>query len=238
MATAYAAIQPVVKLLVNDKAGKLVDFADYDTLIGQAIKGRYSQDRPLVKAKDYAGDGVTYQLTLPAASGSPAAYGWIEGFSTVASVEYPSGERPPLMLDPREISVDWISNTTKKLILAETTPATGQTARLLYTTQRVVEADVLLTDIDAVIKLSAAFCCRALAGLYAQTSDSTLGADVVNYRTKSQEYTSLADKFQKDYESQMGRDAEQSPAAAGGFVNWDTRLQTGYDHFAHPRRGR
>src|SRR5574337_487612 len=56
MPTAWPTIQPIVKLLVSDKAGKLTDYADYDTLIAQAVKGRYSQDRPLVKAKEYTGD--------------------------------------------------------------------------------------------------------------------------------------------------------------------------------------
>ena len=237
MPTAWSVIQPVVKLLVNDKAGKLVDFADYDTLIAQAVKGRYSQDRPLVKAKEYAGDSATYALTLPAAAGSPAVYGWVEGFSTAISMEYPTGDRPPTYLDPREISIDWISATAKKLILAETTPQTGKTARLLYTTRREVEADVLLTDVDAVVRLAASNCCRALAGLYAQTSDSTIGADVVNYRTKSQEYTTLADKFEKEYQAQMGSDNDQVKASSGQ-VNWDSRLQTGYDYITHPRRWR
>lgn len=233
----FAVIQPVVKLLVHDTAGKLTDPTDYDTLILQVVRGRYSQDRPLVKAKEYAGDNSTYALTLPAASGTPALYGWIEGFSTIVSMEYPAGDRPPTYLDPREISIDWISATEKKLILSETTPQTGKTARLLYTTRREVEADVLLTDVDAVVKLAAAYCCRALAGLYAQTSDSTIGADVVNYRTKSQEYTSLADKFEKEYLAQMGSDNDQVKASSGQ-VNWDSRLQTGYDYVTHPRRWR
>lgn len=235
MPTAFPAIQPVVKLLVNDKAGKLTDYADYDTLIAQAIKGRYSQDRLLVKAKDYSGDNSTYAFEMPAATGNPAVYGWIEGFSSVVSLEYPAGERPQVFIDPREISIDFTSATAKKLILSETTPSTGKTLRLRYTTRREVEADVLLTDVDAVVKLSASLCCRALAGLYAQTSDPTLSADVVNYRTKAQEYTTLADKFEKDYQAQLGSEKE-STAPASGNVNWDSRLQSGYDFLTHPRR--
>src|SRR5574337_639880 len=136
MPTAWTTIQPIVKLLVNDKAGKLVDYADYDLLIAQAVKGRYSQDRPLVKAKDYTGDGSTYALTLPAATGNPAVYGWIEGFSSIVSLEYPTGNRPPTYLDPRELSVDWVSATTKKLLLAETSSLTDPTATVIYTTRR------------------------------------------------------------------------------------------------------
>ena len=234
----FPAIQPIVKLLVNDKAGKLVDPTDYNTLIEQAIKGRYSQDRPLVKAKDYAGDGTAYAFTLPAASGSPALYGWIDGFSSVVSLEYPTGDRPQTFLDPREIRIDFADATTKKLFLDETTPGTGKTLRMRYTTQRAVEADVLLTDVDAIAKLSAALCCRALAGLYAQTSDATIGADVVNYRTKSQEYTTLADKHERDYASQISGEKDETVKPAGGSVNWDASLQGGTDFVTHPKRYR
>ena len=238
MPTAFAVIQPIVKLLTNDKAGKLVDYADYDTLIAQAINGRYSQDRPLVKVKDYTGDGATYAFTLPPATGNPALYGWIEGFSSVVSLEYPTGDRPQTFLDPREIRIDFTDATTKKLLLDETTPGTGKTMRIRYTTRREVEADVLDTDIDAIAKLAASLCCRALAGFYAQTSDSTIGADVVNYRTKSQEYTTLADKYEKDYEQQIAGAKDESVKPAGGSVNWDASLQGGTDYVTHPRRYR
>lgn len=235
---AWTAIYPIVKVLVKDAAGKLADSADYDTLIAQAVKGRYSADRPLVKAKDYSGDGSTYAFDLPAGTGTPAVYGWIDGFSSVVSLEYPTGDRPQTFLDPREIRIDFSSATAKKLFLDETTPGTGKTMRLRYTTRRETEADVISTDLDAVAKLAASLCCRALAGLYAQTSDSTIGADVVNYRTKSQEYTSLADKYERDYVAQISGQRDEAVKPASGRVNWDSRLQSGYDFLTHPRRGR
>lgn len=235
---AWTALLPNIKLLVNDTVGKLVYSTDYDTLIAQAVRGRYSQDRPLIKAKDYSGDGSTYAFDLPPATGTPAYYGWVDGFSSVVSLEYPTGNRPQTFLDSREIRIDFISATTKKLLLDETTPGAGKTMRLRYTTRRETETDVLSTDMDAVIKLAASLCCRALAGLYAQTSDSTIGADVVNYRTKSQEYTSLADKYEKDYVQQISGTKDEAVKAASGTVNWDASLQGGYDYITHPRRYR
>lgn len=236
MPTAFPVLYPIVKQLVQDDAVKLADFAEYDTAIASAISGRYSKDRPLVKAKEYTGDGAAYLFALPTAT--PPAVAWIDQFSTIVSVEYPIDQRPPVFLDAREVSVDFVTETTKKLILHDTTPENTVKLRLRYTTQRVAEADVLATDQDAVAKLAASVCCRMLAGIYAQTSDPTIAADVVNYRTKAQEYTALADKLEKAYRSQMGQDKEDTPPSSSGWVNWDTRLQSGYDYFQHPRARR
>lgn len=236
MASIYPTLQPLVKRYVKDNAGKLTEPGDYDAFIEAVLKGRYSQDRPLVKAADYAGDGSTYQLTLPAGTGTPAVYGWIDGFSSIVSVEYPTGDRPQTFLDPRDYAIDFISATTKKLILTDTTPGTGKTLRMRYTTQRVAEADVMATDADAFCKLAAAACCRALASYYAQTSDSTISADAINYRSKSQEYTSLAKEYEKAYGEHMG--SADTPVTPGGQINWDSRLQAGYDYIWHPRTAR
>lgn len=233
MASNYPTLQPLVKRYVKDNAGKLTEPGDYDAFIGAVLNGRYSQDRPFVKAADYAGDGSTYALVLPAGTGTPAVYGWIDGFSTIVSIEYPTGNRPQTFLDQRDYVVDFISATVKKLILSDTTPATGKTLRLRYTTQRVAEADVLATDADDFCKLAAAACCRALAGYYAQTSDASLSADVVNYRTKSQEYTTLAKEYEKSYGEHMG--LTETVVGPSASVNWDSRLQTGYDYIWHPR---
>ncbi len=226
----YATLYPIVKSLVKDDANKLADPDDYLAAIEAILTGRYSADRPLIKVKDYAGNGVAYTFTLPAT--------YIDGFSSIESVEYPAGERPQSFLDAREFLVDWISETAKALILSETTPATGQTLRVRYSAQRTIESEILLTDRDAVSKLAAALCYRMLAARYAQTSDPTISADVVNYRTKAQEYTALADKLEKDYHSQVSGDAsgEGGPAASSGWVNWDTRQQVGLDYLFHPRR--
>jgi hypothetical protein len=54
---------------------------------------------------------------------------------------------------------------------------------------------------------------ESLAAQYAQTGDSTIGADVVNYRTKSSEYLGLAKAARKRYFDHVGA---QDDSGSGG----------------------
>ena len=74
----------------------------------------------------------------------------------------------------------------------------------------------------AVVKLAAAGCATQLAALYAQTSDPTLGADTVNYRTKSQDYLALAKVLEGAYREAVG--ATDGVAAASVSADLDVDL--------------
>jgi hypothetical protein len=94
-------------------------------------------------------------------------------------------------------------------------------------------------DFDCVCDFAASLCFDALAAAYAQIGDSSIGADVVNYRTKSQEYLSLAKTSRKRYYGFLGieEDANETatagPAIAFGDVNFT--MNPGVDRVTHKR---
>lgn len=230
MATTRETLITAVKVLVKDGAQKLAA-ADYPSFLQRAVDA-YSAQRPRVMVKDYSGDGSTYKFTLPS--------DWEQEVSTIQSIEYPQGDRIPTFLDADEYDVRNDTEAVKVIWLFTLTPASGKKARVTYTIRHTL-SDATSTipgaDESIVTLLTASYACEALAAIYAQTSDPLLSADTVNYRSKSQEYRDLAKQHKKGFDERIGAgiDAVQ---AAGGYVEWDTLDQTGFDRIYHPRRRR
>ncbi len=93
------------------------------------------------------------------------------------------------------------------------------------------------SDQDAVCNLAASLCSGALASIYAHASDSTIGADSVDHRSKSQEF-SLRAKIQKQtYLNHIGlKEGEIPPASV--TMDYDVNYPDGTDRLTHPRRNR
>jgi hypothetical protein len=89
-------------------------------------------------------------------------------------------------------------------------------------------------DFDAVCYLSAALAFELLAALKIQSSDPTIGADAVEYRTKSDQYRSMAKEMRGLYNQHLGKGAEV--AAASGVQNLDVDLSVGLDRLTHPKQ--
>ena len=197
--------------------------------IQQALK-EYSQVRPLVAAQDYAGDGVTFDLGLPA--------GWQEGISTVRQIEYPAGQRVAIFLE----QADWVfylAPSGKKIRLLDVTPDTGETTRITYTKPHAVDAissSVSGVDEEAVADLAAAIGLTDLAAVYANTQSPTITADAVNYGDKSRAYLELAKELKARYRKHLGLDQQSNAPPIGGFVEQDRTASDGGDLLTHPRR--
>jgi len=117
-----------------------------------------------------------------------------------------------------------------KLRFLKASPNSG-TIRLTYTIPYVLnEQSSTLPDsaFMAVIYKASQLGCESLAAQYAKTSDPTIAADVVNYRTKSQEFSSLAERFRERYEAEVGRNR-----ADGTIGEWDMPLVTGGPQLFH-----
>ena len=82
---------------VQDAAAKLPPDAR-DDCIREVLVGRYSKVRPLKKVADQAGDSATHKWTLNTTNFP----GWVENFSVVIRMEYPAGERDPVLLENDE----------------------------------------------------------------------------------------------------------------------------------------
>lgn len=220
---------------LRDAAGKLPS-GDRDALLVQAIVQRYSADRPREIASDQAGNG-TALLDLPV-SGSDA---FEEGFSAIRLIEFPTGNVPPSFL----LDEEWQMYRTPsglKIMLLETTPAASDMLRLTWTARHPNDGSTVADpDFEAVCDYAAALCYEALAAIYTQTSDPTLAADSVNYRTKGQEYLSLAKEARRRYFQHMGIDPSDTSTGTGPAIASGNLYETqgsGLDRLTHPRNSR
>ena len=224
MAITIAELQQLVAGHLQDTAGKLPS-GDLTAAIEEALVGRYSKDRPLVVVEDLTGDGATYEWDLAAVSG------WQNGFSQVVRIEYPQGERVPTYLEGDEWMI--YESPTGRFLRFTFVPANSKTARVHFTAWHAVDASSLPdADFYAVGALAAALAARRLAAIYAQTGDSSIGADTVNYRTKSQEYLALARRLEQDYENLLGTDPERTAPAASRTADWKGETAGG-DRLTH-----
>lgn len=192
----------IVERKTKDSSGTL-QYEDYTGAVTEALK-RYSKHRPYWKVADITGNGG-HDYPLPA--------DWSEGLSAAQGIEYPVGNIPETILD----AADWklyATPTGKKLRLITSTPKATETFRLVYSTLHASERTVPAADIEAVANLAASICLRQLAAKYGQTSDPTINADVVNYRSKCDEFRRLADSLEALYKEHLGlKESDTTPAA-------------------------
>lgn len=223
---------------LRDAAGKL-PAGSRDALLAQAILQRYSKDRPREVVDDINGTGASL-LPLPGGGGDGDSDVWEEGYSVVRSIEFPTAQIPPsLVLDE-----DWQMYRTPagmKIMMIADTPAVSDTVRITWTARHLADGSTVPDpDFEAVCDYAAGLCYEALAGIYAQTGDSTIGADSVNYRTKSQEYLGLAKAAKKRYFDHVGVDdskgVEVGPAIATGSMH--ENLIGGFDRMTHRKASR
>lgn len=186
---------------VKDDSGRL-ESDDFQTAVDAAVE-KYSKDRPKTDVQDVAGTGG-HDVALPDT--------WVEEFSQVKKVEYPVEEVPEITL-PKDLYSVYRSPDGEVLRLIGSTPDTDESVRVTITIPRT--ADTIATgDVDAVENLAAAYCCEVLANLFTQTSDPTIAADVVNYRTKSSEFAARAKRLRQLYLDHVGvKDDGGAPAS-------------------------
>ncbi len=195
-------LRVMIEGAVKDTTGVLVT-ADFDAALAGAL-ARYSKDRPRLVVADISGSGVQ-DYAVPA--------GWVDGLSTVESIEYPAGQIPEALLD----SDDWKlyrSPSGIKIRLIESTPRTGETIRVLFSAGH---DSSTIPDLDsaAVANLAASYCCRRLAQSYGQTSDASIQADSVNYRSKGDEFARRAKELEGLYRIHVGvKEGDTAPAAS------------------------
>jgi hypothetical protein len=205
-------IQELVAGQIQDTAAKL-STDDLRTAIEEALGGRYSKDRPLRVIADLTGDGAQFEWDTATIAD------WEKGFSRIAGIEYPQGQRPPAML----ANDDWelYETPTGRSLRFRFALAGGQVARVSFTAPHALDASSMPdADFYAVGALGASLAARKLAAVYAQIGDSSLSADTVNYRTKSQEYMALAKRLEQDYANLLGTDPERSAPAASRTAAW------------------
>jgi hypothetical protein len=224
------------RAIVDDKLRDTADkvtAAQRHAAIAEAVKD-YSRWRPRVALSTITGDGSAYTFALPV--------GFEDGWSTIRAVEYPVTEQAPVYLEAGAYMLYRQVAGTLVLRLSELVLTAGEQAYLSYTARHTVNTTtdtIAEGDREIVAGKAAAICLRELAAYYAQTSEPTLGADAVNYRSKSQEYLALAAALETAYELALGIAKESETQAASAIGDLDVEFQEiGGPRFFHGNRWR
>jgi hypothetical protein len=97
-----------------------------------------------------------------------------------------------------------------------------------------IEATVPDRDLEPVSHLAASLAFEQLAALSIGSTDPTVAADVVDYRSKSDQYRSAAKAQLAIYKQHLGKGADVG--AASGVTDLRSDLSVGGDRLTHPRR--
>jgi hypothetical protein len=207
---------------VKDGSGKL-NPGDIERNIYSAIK-LFSKHKPNTSVVDVTGDG-TQDYALPS--------GWVDEFSFIKSIEYPVGNVPADLLDEEEYAI-YQTTSAKKVRLLTIAPPATETFRVTFTIPR-TELTIPDNDVDALANLAASLCLEELANAYTQTSDSTIGADSVNWRSKGYEFGQRAKRLYQLYKEHMGiKEGDLTPPASA-VIDLELNYPGGADRLTHPR---
>lgn len=184
---------------------------------------RYGHDRPEDVTTDVTGDGGRYYgITASLAS-------WVEGYSTITSIEYPAitiaSDDVPVYLDNDDWDDDYWVADTRYLFLPNHAPASTETMRIRHTVPYVEtsgEYNIPARDFYALGHLLASMYCQSLAIRYSKTTDSGIAADSVGHTSRAGEFSARARELEKVYLNHMELDKDQDLRPAGEFINWDT----------------
>jgi hypothetical protein len=211
--------------LTRDDAAK-ISLAEKDRAIAAAVY-RYSEDKPVTKVQDVTPDSAQV-LPLPAA--------WEDGFSTILGIEYPKGNVPPTLVAQDRYAI-YDDGTAKKIQLLDAVAVAAANTRVSYTIKHVVSAladTIPVNHREPVCCLAAASLCDQLAAFYSGGTDSSIQADSVEQRSKSQEYSARARVLRKRYHDELGIEDKHS-MAAGVVVNLDLASSMNEDRLTHGR---
>lgn len=242
----YESLTTTIAERVRDAAGKLSLLSVQIAL--RAALEEYTRDRPREVTISIDGTGsFDYACSAwgAAQTGSTASTQWVSGQSILRRVVYPysASSRDLYVLEPGDFDILRLpSGDTLRFKWA--TPSATEDILLTFTRPHEANADVVTVeagDVQAVCSLAGACALESLAAYYAQATDSTIDADVVDHRARTGTYLELARALRQAYYAHVGRRANgQSAASAssGGFVDTDRSFGdlVRTDYFAHGRR--
>lgn len=223
--------------VISDDAARIAS-GNWTALVIRAILERYSADRPLYLVSDIDGNGTNY-LPLPVAPGSGDDLPlWESNFSVIERIEFPIGQQPPQLVDDSDFRIYSTPGAADRILINFDTPNSGDSMRVTWTARHLRDGSTVPDkDFYAVTDFAASLGAEKLATFYVGTGDSTLQADVVNYRSKSQEMLNVAKALRKRYYNHMGieegatGEAEVGPALAVG--NQYLEQNSGVDRLVH-----
>lgn len=222
---ALADYQTLVDSLVRDR-DQVVTSVERDAAIIAAL-AQYSGDRPRLVVVDVASTGGQ-RIDLPA--------GFTDDSSLVI-IEYPIGQIPANEVPLSEVSI-YRAPDQRQLQLPIAVPEDDM-LRIAYTGAQVLDDD---TDTvpprhrQALASLAAAIVCGQLASYYATEGESTIGADSVDYKDKSQRWRLRQRDLAAEYTRVVGASPNDRNQPASVEVALKRNDALGYPRMFHPVR--
>jgi hypothetical protein len=226
----------VINEMIQDQARKLTDSSRFEA-VAQAV-AEHSRIQPIIRSRSLSGTG-TYTLGTPT--------GWDNEFSSIDTIEYPVGQRPPSYL----ASDAWLlvssptATTRYQIQLQHVSPGTAERVNIAWTVPHVVshsESTIPEGHYRAVATLGASYACLMLAGFYSQQGEPMISIDSQNPGSKARDYMALAKLLRGSYNRFFGisesASGVNSVPAAGVFSPVEENYQWGGDLMAHPRHWR
>ena len=190
-----------IESMVKDGADKLAD--DWDAILSKAITD-WGRDVPLVVKKNIQGNGTAYYTLSTILLGL-----WKCGYSRISRIEYPVGQNPPeyLVDDEWDIYDDGSAQdgSNLRLMLICDAPGTSDYFNIEFSVEPIVISPNSQNfpdtnfNFSCITTLAASYACDRLAAAYAQSTDASISADVVDYKSRSDKYTSLSREYRKRY---------------------------------------
>lgn len=222
--------------VLSDDMGRVT--ANLPAFAARAILQRYSADSPLWITSDIAGNGTNY-IALPKAPGEGDDLAVFEpNFSVIKQIEFPIGQQPPQFILDSDFRIYFTPGAAAKILINFDTPNSTDNLRCTWSARHLADGSTVPDrDFYAVVDFAASLAAEKLASFYVGTGDSTIQADVVQYRSKSAEMLKVATALRKRYYNHMGieeganGDADTGPAFAIG--NQYLEQNSGVDRLVH-----
>lgn len=232
--SAYAVLEGRAEGLLQDQ-GDYLTAGDREQAFREAL-ARYTRDVPRDIWEDFSGDGSAYQFSF--------VDDFTVGFSQVASVEFPVGERPQSYLVASDYHLYQSDASTVVLELPNHTPGASETVRVVYTARHTIDGldAATATTIpawheEAVVTLAASRMLARLAGRFIHEQDATIDADSTARTTKDESAAKRSRALEQDYRDLMGIRKGVVPGLV--TLNWsETFSGSGIDFLTHPKRWR
>lgn len=221
--------------LVQDDATKL-STSDYAAILQKAVTD-WGKDWPLRVRKKVTGAGTDSYVLNTILAGL-----WKYGYSKIFSIEYPQGQVPPLMMEDD----DWDfyddgsaqDGSNLSLLFNDEEPSATE----YFVVEFNIEPNLPATgnqnfpdtnfNFSVVTTLAASYACDRLATAYAQSTDGTINADVVNYHDKSAKYTNLAKEYRKRYRILLFGSEDTKVDVSAAMVQKEITPKTNQDNQA------
>lgn len=212
--------------LIRDAAGKDIN-VDLEIVGLRPAFAQFSTDRPYELVVESVGAGSSY-FDLP--------LGWVEGVSSLASVEYPARANPPSRLD--DVSWRIVRKTTdptvKQVLLLDRSPTASEYVWFTFSAPWPYPDNDETTDqisdigFEAVGALAASFCLTSLAAEAARSRSASIPTNYVDGARRAQTLVDAAATYRDVYNrflglatSADGGGTESTVAPAHGRFDFD-----------------